>query len=53
MMFRKLLMRVVVGIALTTATSSFAGEFQTIGFEAVSMGGAGVASARGEFCPLL
>lgn len=44
-------MSVVIVISLTAATPSFAGEFQTIGFEAVSMGGAGVASARGSFAP--
>jgi len=50
-MFRKLFLSVVVVIALTTATPSYAGEFQAIGFEAVSMGGAGVALARGSFAP--
>ncbi len=50
-MFRYLLVSVVIVISLTTATPSFAGEFQAIGFEAVSMGGAGVATARGSFAP--
>ncbi|MBN2178011.1 MAG: conjugal transfer protein TraF [Deltaproteobacteria bacterium] len=50
-MFRYLLVSLVIVISLTTATPSFAGEFQTIGFEAVSMGGAGVATASGSFAP--
>ncbi|MBW2638044.1 MAG: conjugal transfer protein TraF [Deltaproteobacteria bacterium] len=50
-MFRYLLVSVVIVISLTTATPAFAGEFQTIGFEAVSMGGAGVATASGSFAP--
>jgi hypothetical protein len=50
-MFRKMFLTMVIMIALMAATPSFATEFQAIGFEAISMGGAGVATARGSFAP--
>lgn len=37
--------------AIISATPALAVEFQPIGFESASMGGAGVASARGSYAP--
>ena len=41
----------VVVAAILLATPILAVEFQPIGFESASMGGAGVASARGSYAP--
>jgi F plasmid transfer operon protein TraF len=40
---------IVFVFCLLVAANSFAAEFQSIGFDALSMGGAGVASSRGSY----
>ena len=50
---KRVIVIIGVGILLFTLgrlSSGFAVEFQPIGFEALSMGGAGVAQAKGSFC---
>jgi len=51
-MTRRLNTAVVLFIScLLIASNSSAAEFQSIGFDALSMGGAGVASSRGSYAP--
>ncbi|MBN2845552.1 MAG: conjugal transfer protein TraF [Deltaproteobacteria bacterium] len=48
-MFRKLLIYLIPVIMLVPSAPSCAAEFQIIGFDSVSMGGAGTAMSRGSF----
>ena len=50
-MHQRLMSFLVVVAVILLATPALAVEFQPIGFESASMGGAGVASARGSFAP--
>lgn len=51
-MTRRLNTAVVLFIScLLIGSNSSAAEFQSIGFDALSMGGAGVASSRGSYAP--
>lgn len=50
-MYRRLLHFFVFVSSILIAIPAFAVEFQPLGFEASSMGGAGVASARGSYAP--
>jgi hypothetical protein len=50
-MCRRLLHFFVFIVSILIAIPAFAVEFQPLGFEASSMGGAGVASARGSYAP--
>lgn len=50
-MYRRLLHFFVFASSILIAIPAFAVEFQPLGFEASSMGGAGVASARGSYAP--
>jgi hypothetical protein len=50
-MYRRLLHFFVLVSSILIAIPTFAVEFQPLGFEASSMGGAGVASARGSYAP--
>ena len=50
-MYRRLLYFFVFVSSILIAIPAFAVEFQPLGFEASSMGGAGVASARGSYAP--
>ena len=50
-MHQRLVSFLVVVSAIVLSTPALAVEFQPIGFESASMGGAGVASAKGSYAP--
>lgn len=50
-MLKRMLLSICVFMLLAVAGNVGAAEFQSIGYQAISMGGAGVASSKGSYAP--